>query len=420
MKWKNRINLNAWWKNFLTGVLATAIGVGLTFEVNNRVEHRKQHQAQRQAAMMAIYDIDEIIRQFNDDRQREDAFFRVAMYMYTHPEEQESVSMDSLWMAAEYIRLDPSYIPEWSDNSTEKVFTSSMDALNDLGDITFYDNVQECYQLRKNMLCEMEKSSIFHKPMSDEMVIEYRKRVSASDLIDNGMMNHTMMAGLLRQMLQRQEVVFYLQKYLTRDRVCQHFVDQLVRLNRENKFIMNVTDEDMKRFVEQHVNKTMSAKPKQLIGQWTTTHDRQHITYTFHKDQTASATTEMEYRVSIYVESEDVNVYMLTPLTFTIDGQWELDGDSLRLCFHPESLQMLAFDLDFSSLPKAALEENKDSLDSRKQQYQMTVQKQLQEGTRWTWTNKVLLGKSGQIMFWEQQNPLPWGQVETRKIQLLK
>lgn len=136
---KNNTTLNIWWKNFLTGVLATAVGVGLTFGVNNCVGHYKQKQAQRQAAMMAIYDIDEIIRQFIEDQQRDDAFFKVAMYMYTHQNELETVAMDSLWMAAEYLVHYTTSMPKWADDSSEKVFTSSMDVLHDLGDITFYE-----------------------------------------------------------------------------------------------------------------------------------------------------------------------------------------------------------------------------------------------------------------------------------------
>ena len=122
MKWNN-IRHKEWWKNFLTGVLATAIGVGLTFEVNNRVEHHKQKQAQFQTAMIAVYDIDEIVRHFLEDKKREDAFFKVAMYLYTHQDELETVAMDSLWMAASYLVYDPTEIPEWTDDSSEKVFT---------------------------------------------------------------------------------------------------------------------------------------------------------------------------------------------------------------------------------------------------------------------------------------------------------
>ena len=420
MKKDKRITLSTWWKNFLTGVLATAIGVGLTFEVNNRVEYHKQKQAQRQAAMMAIYDIDEIIRQFNWNKQREDAFFKVAMYMFTHPEELETVAMDSLWMTAEYITFNSSDMPDWSDDSTEKVFTSSMDALRNLGDIMFYDNVQECYRQRRNILRHMENSTTFRRPVSEEFVLEYRKHVSAANKDYTGMMNQSAMAGLIRQMFAAPEVALYLQKYLTRDRYYQGFLDKLICLNQENKFIMNITDEDMTKYVAQHVNQTMPAKAKLIVGRWDMSQNNQHKMFDLRKDRTATLQTQMNYKIGFHVEEEDVNVSMFAPMTFTIDGQWTLDGDSLRMNFNPETVQILSFDLDLNSLPKAALERAKDSLDSRKQQYREAVLKQLQQHTKWTWVNKVSLGKTGKIMFWEEEYTMPWGQTQTDKTQLLK
>ena len=77
---------NSWWTNFLTGVLATAIGVGLTFGVNNLVRHSNQKKAQRQAAMMAIYDIDDIIEKLTNEKKQEDYFFEIAMYLFNHQE----------------------------------------------------------------------------------------------------------------------------------------------------------------------------------------------------------------------------------------------------------------------------------------------------------------------------------------------
>ena len=417
---KNNTTLNIWWKNFLTGVLATAVGVGLTFGVNNCVGHYKQKQAQRQAAMMAIYDIDEIIRQFIEDQQRDDAFFKVAMYMYTHQNELETVAMDSLWMAAEYLVHYTTSMPKWADDSSEKVFTSSMDVLHDLGDITFYDNVQECYHQRRHMLMLMENSATYKRPIPEEFVVEYRKHVPAADMDHNGMMNQKAMANLLRKMFRQQEVPLFMQKYLMRDREYHYFIDQLIRLNQENKFLMNVSDKDMEEYVKKHVNKTMLAKPKMIVGQWVTRKDNQVKTYQFRKDHTASATTEMKYRIGMYVESEEVNVYTLAPLTFTIDGQWELEGDSLRLDFNPETVQIMSFDLDLSNLPKSALEQAWDSLESRKQQYKESILQQIQTRTRWTWANKVSMGQTGNIMFWEEQYTMPWGMTETDKTQLLK
>ena len=419
MKWKCNIRLNEWWKTFLTGVLATAIGVGLTFEVNNRVEHHKQKQAQYQTAMMAVYDIDEIIRQFLEFKQQEDAFFKVAMYLYTHQEELEHVAMDSLWMAAVYLVYEPAQTPEWADDASEKVFTSSMDVLQDLGDIVFYDHVQECYLQRRDMLRRMEQSTSFRRPIPEEYVLEYRKHVPAINMDYNGMMNKPAMAGLLKQMFSRPEVTLYLQKYLLRDREYNIFIDKLICLNQENKYIMNITDEAMASYVAKHINKTMPAKPKLLVGQWEQRHNNRLKTYTFRQDHSASLRTQMDYRIGMYVEGEDVNVYMLAPLTFTIDGQWAIDGDSLRLDFRPETMQILSFDLDLNYLPKAALERNRDSLDSRKQQYLEAISRQIRD-TQWTWANKVSLSQSGTIMFWENEYTMPWGQTVTDHSQLLR
>ena len=420
MKWMSNFSLNAWWKSFLTGVLATAIGVGLTFAVNNSVSHHKQKQAQFQTAMMAVYDIDEIIRQFLEDMKTNDAFFKVTMYLYTHQEELERAAMDSLWMAAVYLVQDQTLKPDWADDSSEKVFTGSMDVLQDLGDIVFYDNVQECYRLRRNMMHRMEHATSFRRPIPEEMVLDYRKHVPAAQMDYNGMMNQTAMAGLLRQLFSRPEVPLYLQKYLLRDRDYHAFIDNLIRLNQENKFIMNITDEMMASYVEKHINKTIPAKPKLLLGQWEQRQNNQKKTYTFRRDHTASLTTQMDYRIGIYVEGEDVNVYMLAPLTFTIDGTWALSRDSLQLDFRPETMQILSFDLDFNYLPKAELERSADSLDARKQQYLETIDRQIRERTLWKWTNKVSLSQSATIMFWENEYAMPWGQTAINHSQLLR
>lgn len=416
-----RIKHSTWWQNFLIGVLATAVGVGLTFEVDHIVERHKQEQAKRQTAMMAIYDIDDIIHNFIRYKEKDDAFYKVAMYLFTHQDELETVSMDSLWMAGEYLFFYNAIDElEWADNSTELVFSGSMDAIQNLGDITFCENVQQCYLSRRNMVRGMENRSACKKPLPEDFIFQYRKQLPESELDYAGMMNKKAMAGLIRSAFKQPEVILYMRKYLTRDRIFQDFIDELISLNQENKFQMNVTDEDMNRYITDHVNKTMPAKPKLLVGSWETRKDNQLKTFTLNKDYSAVLTTKMDYRIGIFVEEENVNVSIIAPLTFTIDGQWQLENDSLRFNFDPQTIQILAFDLDFSNLPKAALERAKDSLDSRKQEYKGEIQRQIQSNTLWSWTDKVSLSKSGTIMFLETQYTLPWGQTETEKIQLLR
>lgn len=292
--------------------------------------------------------------------------------------------------------------------------------IQNLGDITFCENVQQCYLSRRNMVRGMENRSACKKPLPEDFIFQYRKQLPESELDYAGMMNKKAMAGLIRSAFKQPEVILYMRKYLTRDRIFQDFIDELISLNQENKFLMNVTDEDMNRYITDHVNKTMNAKPKLLVGSWETRKDNQLKTFTLNKDRSAALTTKMDYRIGIFVEEENVNVSIIAPLTFTIDGQWQLENDSLRFNFDPQTIQILAFDLDFSNLPKAALERAKDSLDSRKQEYKGEIQRQIQSNTLWSWTDKVSLSKSGTIMFLETQYTLPWGQTETEKIQLLR
>lgn len=416
-----RIRHSDLWQNFIIGVLATAVGVGLSFEVDHLVEQHKQQQIKRQTAMMAIYDIDDIIHNFIRYKERDDAFYKITMYLFTHQDELESVRMDSLWMAGEYLfYYNDADELDWADNSTEMVFTGSMDAMQNLGDITFCDNVQKCYQLRREILRSLENRSSSKKPLPEDFIFQYRKTVPEAHLDYTGMMDQTAMAGLIRSALQQPEVVMYIRKYLTRDRMFQNFIDQMINLNQENKFLMDVTEEDMNKFIADHVSKTMHAKPKLLVGTWETRQDNQLKTYTFNKDHSATATTRMDYRADLFAEQENIHVSVIAPMTFTISGQWQLEGDSLKMAFDPQTVEIAAFDIDFSNLPKAALERNKDSLDSRKQECKDIILRQIKTTVQWSWSEKVSLGKSGNIMFWETQFTLPWGQTETAKRQLLK
>ena len=421
MKEKREIQMSNWWKNFLTGVLATAIGVGLTFEVNNRVEHHKHKEAQRQVAMMAIYDIDMILNQFIKEKQREDAFFKVATYLSTHQDELETTSMDSLWMASAYLHLDNTATPDWFDDSTEKVFTSSMDAILHIGDVTFYDNVQECYRLRRDMKNMITNNVNFRKPITDDFVTEYRKHLSPTDIQHNGAMNNNALAGLLRLMLQQDEVILYMQKYLIRDDYYrEQFIDKLALLNQENKYIMNISDEDLQLYVAKHINKTIPPTPKLLIGAWCNKQNDFVKTHVYHKDHTFSTSVQQMAQAGVNLHSENIHVSILMPISFIANGEWGLHEDTLRMDFDTASIQITSLDFDLSSLPASIIEEEKDSLDIHKKGFEAMLREQLKAGMSQPIITKLSIGKTGNIMFWESQHLMPWGQAEVTKIQYLK
>ena len=415
-----KITLTTWWTNFLTGVLATSIGVGLTFGVNNLVERNRQKQAQRQAAMMAIYDIDEMARKFEICKTREDAFYHVAMYLFSHPEELMTTSMDSLWMASEYLHYDPATTPEWVDESTEKVFTTSMDAMTNIGDITFYRNVQKCYHLRRDLLNQFAQSATFRKPVTDEFITAYRKTLSSSDINHVGMMEHDALARFVQLMFRQPEVVLYLQKFHTRNNEFDYFSAQIHLLNQENKFIMNISDADMKHYIETYVNKVVPATEKLILGTWESIRGPKTTTWEFRKDGTATYNVSTEMQLSLVFKEENINVAVLTPLSFTAEGRWELWTDTLVMQLDSATTQLLTYDFNLGALPKSFIESKKDSIDIMVEQHKQSVFQFIKQTVSRAKGHKTSVSKTGNMMFWEDQRTLPWGEIKTEKTQFTK
>ncbi len=155
-------------KQMSLGILATAIGVGLTFFVDNMVEKNHQRAAQRETAIMAVCDIDEIAQGLKDEIQLEDSLFKVTMYVSTHQELIDSLSMDTLDMAFEYLYDNPTVVRGWMADTKETAFNSSLDARMNIGNHQFYDNVQSCYYVRRSLTKVMADAPEFRRPLSKE------------------------------------------------------------------------------------------------------------------------------------------------------------------------------------------------------------------------------------------------------------
>lgn len=408
-----------WWNRFLSGVIGTSIGVGLTFAVNGMWANHKKAEAQWQTAMMAIYDIDKIAQQIEEYRYLEETFFKVTMYLQTHQEEIATVSIDSLRMAVCYLVEDPSVIPAFSSDSKENAFTNGMDAFQNLENIQFYDNVQECYQVRRELLSHMEQSIGFKRPISQDFIARQMERLKIDDIGPNGNLSEEVLAKILQDAFQQDGIAYFLRKYFSRNSMLVDAVNKLERLNQENKMLMNITDEDMEDFIRNNVDRTKPATARLIVGQWKKQQTDQPQTYCLNKDNSATMTSHFDFNLMLQVKEENLTISVAAPVTYTIKGQWELSGDSLRLDFDTNTVNITSFDFDLTSLPKAVLEREKDSLDYRKQECRNVIQHQIKQA-KWSWANKVAIGKTGGIMIWESQYTLPWGQVKTNTEHLLK
>ena len=346
------MSLNDWWKQFLTGVMGTAIGVGLTFAVSNWVDNHKKEQAQRQTAMMAVYDIDEIVRLMKENSQEEDLIFPILSHLAAHPESLDKISADTLRMAVLYLIDDSASEPLWINDSKEKAFSSGMDAWQNLENFQFYDNVQECYRLRSELYRTIEKDAVFQRPISYERINQYIGQVDSDELDPDGSFSAKGLRRILRETIQTPATTRYLRMYPLRSSFFSRYIDGIDQLNKENKFLMGITDEEMTSYVRKNIQKTRPASPKLLAGTWENQMNDATLTYQFRKDYSMDITLSRADRFNLTVDNMDVQVRV--PYTYQMSGTWELNRDSLRIIGSPSTAEILSLEIDLS---------NRDSLD---------------------------------------------------------
>lgn len=409
-----------WWRGFLTTLLGTTIGIILTFGINRLVESYKTSQAQRQTAMMAIYDIDEIIRQLKEYKEKEDAYFEVTSYLYTHQEEIDSVSSDSLRMAAQYLLEDLAYSPEWADDSKEKTFSGGLEARQNLKHTQFYDNIRECYRLRREVLNLLEKDRVFKRPISDEYYQQFIQNLDDDELDYNGGLDERSILKLLKHAFNQHATVLYLRQYFIRRDVFIRQISIIDGLNRENKFMMGITAEDMAEFIREKIDKTKPATEQLLYGEWEYIFESGDTsTIRLNQDKTASYVCTSKNSLDLYISAIGKHVPVVVPAVFCIKGKWTLIGDSLKLVYDTKTSEILSFDMDFSIIPKSVLEQKKDSIEIKKQNVKKYFLEQFR-GMQWDRTYKVSLDLTNNIIFMEDDYKTPWGQTKTNKDQFVR
>lgn len=409
-----------WWRGFLTTLLGTTIGIILTFGINRLVESYKTSQAQRQTAMMAVYDIDEIIRQLNNYQEKEDALFEVTSYLYTHQEEIDSVSSDSLRMAVMYLLEDPADSPEWTDDSKEKTFSGGLEARQNLKHTQFYDNIRECYRLRRVIQNGLEKDIAFKRPISDEYYQQFIQNLDDEELEPDGSLNERAIQKLLKQAFSQHTTVLYLRQYFLRRNVCTRNTTTIDGLNRENKYLMGITEEDMAEFIKEKINKTKPATENLLLGEWDNIYESgDTCTLRLNQDKTALYIRTTKNSLDLYITAIGKHVPVTVPAVFSIKGHWALIGDSLKLAYDNKTSEILSFDVDFSKIPKSILEQKKDSIEIKKQYIKAGFLESFRS-MQWDHTYKVSLDLTDNILFMERDYKTPWGQTETNRDQFVR
>ena len=340
----NKKERKSWWMQFLISVVGTAIGVGLTFAVSNRIENRKQAQAQRMTAMMVIHDIDESIESVQALKDASENQYNAMIYVMSRLDQIDLLPKDTLILAISYILADEN---EFSfDTSKEKIFHSSPDTWQNLGSMKFIDNVQSFYFNRQSFLDMYNKSVYWQRPVP---IREYEKLNPVDEALSVEQYIESFYAALrkfLKEKLAETSVQHYMDYAAWRTGTINDVIEGWIKLNNENKFLMSITDEELEAYVNS-INKTgVALKEENLIGTWrVSSSDDLTEEFEFKEDHTYTILGNQSRNVNLPFAKGKSKVH------FTMEGTWDIEGDSLIQIVNWDKYNIEIDDSEIIALP---------------------------------------------------------------------
>ena len=318
----NRKERKSWWIQFLISVLGTAIGVGLTFAVSNRIENQKKEQAQRLTAMMVIHDIDVSIERVKSTKDNMEEQYNAVIYAMSHLDQIDDLPQDTLILALTYIVSDEKGYS--FDMSKEKIFNSSPDTWQNLGSMKFIDNVQSFYFNRQSFIDTYDNSIYWQRPVMTRELEQINILDESLSVEQYQKLYFARLRQFLKEKLTETNVQNYIAYAALRLQGIDDMIGRWIRLNNENKFLMSITDEELENYVNS-INRTgVAIKDENLIGTWrVSSSDDITEEWEFKEDHTYTVSGNQLRNANMPFARGKIRI------SFTTEGTWAIEGDSL-------------------------------------------------------------------------------------------
>ncbi|MBQ2208978.1 MAG: hypothetical protein II404_03325 [Prevotella sp.] len=314
---------NSWGKGFLTSLMGTTISILLTFGTSALVESKQKADTQRQTAMMVIHDIDVCIDQMEEMAKDEEKMNNAMQYVLAHQDQIVSLSEDTIALA---MRMLTDYDPNHSifDDAKENIFKSSQDIWSNLDNMAFIDNMENFYDQRREIKGHMAKNPLFIHPISYDDY--YEMTINSNGYILDE-------AAVLKEKLKDSRVKFYIDVSSARTRLYRIFAQSWKDISDRNKFIMNISDEELAEYIK---NSQLSGSPiskHELMGQWEReVNGNEHYYYEFLEEDSFCIKNVTLYPNPVY--NNDIIV------TYIYGGKWSLKNDTLFMICAPRSAEV--------------------------------------------------------------------------------
>ena len=316
---------NSWGKGFLTSVLGTTISILLTFGTSALIESKEKADIQRQTAMMVIHDIDVCVEQMEEMAKDEEEMNNAMQYILAHLDQIASLPKDTIELAMDML-ID--YDPDRAifDDAKENIFKSSQDIWSNLDNMAFIDNMEKFYRERKEIESLISKSPTFTKPITfDEW-----NQIQIGSKANNYRIDY---AALLKEKLKDRKVQFNIDNSTARTRFYRECAQKWRNISDRNKFIMNISDEELAEYIKNSQHSGSSVSKRDLTGQW---------------ERKAEGIRDYYYE---FLENDSFNIKIIMHwgnpfyngeihLSYIYGGKWNLKDDTLFMEYAPKSMEV--------------------------------------------------------------------------------
>lgn len=305
-------------RELLMTFLGATLSIVLTFGTSYLLEKQQQKKDGRQTAMMVIHDIDNSVAALREMTTRDEKAFILSQYVMNHIETLDNIGEDTLVSVLNY--LTSAGDDQLSlDDSSERIFLSSQDAWKNINNATFIDVVQKFYYERHATYNYINNDKMWRSPLDEEEVLKHaleREYLS----IDY--------ANLLKEAFKRENVRLFIAASPNRQRQLNDVADRFQSTSDQCKFIMGITDEELKEYVENRERTGEPLKKHELYGKWIVQSTSEtYIEFKF-KENDSVVIQQIEHMSDSHYSGR-------ANLCYTYRGTWQLQGDSLITILNP-------------------------------------------------------------------------------------
>ena len=244
----NKGNGNNFWKGLLRTILGITISIILTFGTNSFIHWHRKAKDRKMTAMMVMGNIETFATHLDQCADHMGWNDTLAAYLLAIPEDSiDSVDINQLLF---YINNVTAFYTLNHDKSAERIFSNSIDTWKNIGNFEFIENIGQCFSDINSI------ETIYQNFLNTSDHIRERIIKNPDDYPGNSMVSKALhdkeYRNHLIQIHSQQAYYHYLAAYLRWK-------------NAKNMNLMNVSEVELKHFIEERDKKQINVgdAPKQ-------------------------------------------------------------------------------------------------------------------------------------------------------------